>query len=198
MENKPGVLILIGMMGSGKTTVGELLAGRLSRSLWDTDRMIEEAAEKSISAIFADDGEEVFRKLETKTLEGILEADVKEMILSVGGGLPVRSENRALLKQIGTVIYLKTSAKEAAKRLSTDATRPLLAGGESVVSGKSVVTGGAAGKEIPAVIAEKEERIRKLLAERASLYEAAADLIVSTDGRTPAQVAEEILRRIQK
>ena len=90
-------IILIGYMGAGKTTVGRLLAEQLSYSFLDTDGMIEAQERRSIRTIFEMDGEERFRDMETALLEKLLEENLEDVVLSVGGGLPVRDKNRELL-----------------------------------------------------------------------------------------------------
>ncbi|MCR5675826.1 MAG: shikimate dehydrogenase [Lachnospiraceae bacterium] len=175
-------LCLTGFMGCGKTTVAETLAGILNFDLWDTDRMIEEASGKSVRAIFADEGEEVFRRLETATLKRIDEAvadpwegETDGVIISTGGGVPVREENRKLLKDGHVVtVWLRVRPETVMERLAGDATRPLLAGSEE----------------------EKRQRITALMRERESFYEECATCVVDTDGRTPAEIAAAILIRL--
>lgn len=118
-------LVLIGFMGSGKTTLGVKLSYRLRMPVEDTDRLIERREGRSVSEIFADDGEEYFRRLETELLEELAEK-AGGRIYSVGGGTPVREENRRLLKRLGRVIYLKASPETVYERIRDDATRPLL------------------------------------------------------------------------
>lgn len=161
-------MILIGFMGAGKTSVGEELAGRFGKTLIDTDRMIEERAGMSISDIFAVQGEEAFRRLETEVLEQLISEASGEMI-SVGGGLPLREENRKLLKKLGTVIYLRVRPETVLARLKGDTTRPLLQGDDV------------------------EEKVNSLLSKRGPIYEMAADRIISVDGRSVEQIADAII-----
>jgi len=161
-------MILIGFMGAGKTSVGEELAGRFGKTLIDTDRMIEERAGMSISDIFAVQGEEAFRRLETEVLEQLISEASGEMI-SVGGGLPLREENRKLLKKLGTVIYLRVRPETVLARLKGDTTRPLLQGDDV------------------------EEKVNNLLSKRGPIYELAADRIISVDGRSVEQIADAIM-----
>lgn len=163
-------LILIGFMGAGKTSVGEELAGRFGKTLIDTDRMIEERAGMSISDIFAVQGEEAFRRLETEVLEQLISEASGEMI-SVGGGLPLREENRKLLKKLGTVIYLRVRPETVLARLKGDTTRPLLQGDDV------------------------EEKVNSLLSKRGPIYEMAADRIISVDGRSVEQIADAIIEK---
>ena len=122
-------------MGCGKSTIGKKLAKDYGSCFFDTDAWIEEKEQITISEIFAIKGEEFFRELETKCLEELLEKSSNEKqaalsgkVISVGGGLPIRAENRKLLKQLGTVIYLKATEETIYNRLKTDTTRPLLQG----------------------------------------------------------------------
>ena len=118
-------IILIGFMGCGKSTVGFRLSYRLRRVLEDTDKLIERKEGRSISDIFALKGEDAFRRMETACLRELLLSQ-EEKIIATGGGLPMRQENHALLKQLGTVIYLRISAKNVWERLKGDTSRPLL------------------------------------------------------------------------
>ena len=118
-------IILIGFMGSGKTTLGIRLSYRLRRPLLDTDRWIEKEQGMSVSDIFASYGEEGFRQLETQAVKSLLEADPGQVI-STGGGLPMREENQALLKQLGFVVFLRIRPETVCERLKGDTTRPLL------------------------------------------------------------------------
>jgi len=111
-------IVLIGMPGCGKSTVGRLLAQKLGRPFTDIDTHIEGAAGKTIPKIFADDGEEAFRQLETRLLAG--EARKSGMVLATGGGVVTRPENRDILKQNSVIVYLKRDLNE----LITDG-RPL-------------------------------------------------------------------------
>lgn len=166
-ERKP--IVLIGFMGAGKTSIGAVFARSRGIPVLDTDQMIEEKAGMSISEIFKTQGEEHFRRLETQILEELLKKGKEEtFLLSTGGGLPLRSENRRLLKQIGTVIYLKAFPETVLKRLKDDRTRPLLQG-EHV-----------------------KERVECLLSEREPLYEEACHLTVRVDGKDILKIASEI------
>ncbi|MDF2611929.1 MAG: Shikimate kinase, partial [Lachnospiraceae bacterium] len=101
-------IILIGFMGSGKTSVGERLAKRLSYQFRDTDQLIESRAGDSINHIFELRGEDYFRTLETNLLLEI-KPTLSNTVLSTGGGLPLQEQNTKLLKEIGYVVYLKAS-----------------------------------------------------------------------------------------
>lgn len=166
MEQKKN-LILIGFMGSGKTMVGLKLSYRLRTPVEDTDKLIERREEKTISEIFATDGEASFRKMETDILKEIKERNYGR-IISVGGGTPVNPVNRALLKECGTVIYLKASPDKIYERVKHDTARPLLQ------------------CENPLT------RIRELMEERKEAYEECADIVVDTDELTLDEVVDRI------
>lgn len=163
-------LILIGFMGSGKTTVGSRLSACLQAPFMDTDAWIEENQRRTVPEIFAAEGEAFFRQLETTCLESLLKGK-EEGIIATGGGILVKEENRPLLRQLGRIIYLRVSPEEAEKRLSGDQTRPLL------LSGKP------------------SEKIRELLAVREEMYLQAADLVVDTAKKQPEEIAAEILHK---
>ena len=164
-------IILIGFMGSGKTSVGIRLSYRLRRTLTDTDKKIERLYRMSISEIFGRFGEEEFRNMETQCLEKLLE-EPKGRIISVGGGLPMRDCNRELLKRLGWVVYLRVKPLTVCERLEADTSRPLLQG------------------------EDREEKVRSLLEQRAPVYESAADIIIDVDGKIVDEIADEILQNI--
>lgn len=171
MDNKGKNIILIGFMGSGKTTTGLKLSYKIHMPVEDTDKLIESKQGKSISDIFAQDGEEAFRQMETELLREIAGRNYGR-IISVGGGMPVREENRALLKQCGKVFYLRAKAETIYDRIKEDTTRPLLQ------------------------CADPLAKIRELLAERAEAYENCADVILDVDGLPVFKVVEEIMKQI--
>ena len=156
-------IVLIGFMGSGKTTVGRELAKRLGMDFVDTDAYIEEAAGKSISDIFAEDGEEAFRRMETETLKHLRDT-VSNTVFSTGGGMPLRKENAALLKEIGKVYYLTAANLVIYDRIKENTDRPLLQ--------------------------ERDPygRICELMKQRKPLYEAAADMWVDTNSNDLEEV----------
>ncbi len=167
MKNKN--IVLIGFMGSGKSTVGIRLSYYMRRPVEDTDKLIEKKQGRKISEIFATDGEEYFRQLETQMLKE-LKDKLQYHIISVGGGTPVREENRELLKQLGTVVYLRVRPETVYERLKKDTTRPLLQCDNPL------------------------ERIKELLAQRKDAYESCADVILDVDHMS----MDEILETIEK
>lgn len=120
----PENIILVGFMGTGKTTIGRMLARSLGYPMVDTDQLIEESQGQSIPEIFAGHGEEAFRKLETATLSAF--SDASHQVISTGGGIIVTPENRPLLKSLGYVVWLRTSPREILNRTSRNRNRPLL------------------------------------------------------------------------
>lgn len=119
-------IILVGYMGCGKTTVGKNVAKNKSFTFIDTDEMIEKQQGKKISEIFDKNGEAAFRDMETEYLKQLLGSNQENLVISTGGGMAVREENRKLLAKLGRVIYLKVSPEVVYDRLKTDTTRPLL------------------------------------------------------------------------
>jgi len=159
-------VLLIGFMGSGKSTVGRLIADEMGMPFIDLDERIVSEAEHSIPEIFEAGGESAFRDLEAAALQRLTtDAD---SVVACGGGVVVRDENRALLKSLGCTVYLRVSAGESLARIGDTSTRPLLAGSGATLAATS------------------------LLAARESLYAAVADLVVQTEGRTPREVADEV------
>lgn len=166
-------VVLIGFMGSGKTTTGIKLSYRFRRVVEDTDKLIEKKQGRSISDIFAAEGEEYFRKLETQLLRDLKESRT-EKIISVGGGTPVREENRPLLKELGTVVYLRIRPETVYERLKEDTTRPLLQG------------------------EDPQSRIRTLLEARKEAYESCADLIIDVDDKNTEQIVNMIEEYVKR
>lgn len=162
-------IILVGMPGSGKSSVAKELGSILDRSVIDTDEVIV-TNYGEINKIFEEFGEEVFRGIECKTVETVCE--MQNVIISTGGGCLLTERNAELLKACGKVIFLKTSADALYRRTVSDNSRPLLAG-------------------------EKREKIEKLLKARTPLYEAAADYTIETDDLSPKEIALKITELIK-
>lgn len=160
-------IILTGFMGCGKTSVGIRLSYQLRRAFLDTDKMIERAQGKEIAEIFAAVGEVGFRDMETQLLRDMIGTE-QGKIISTGGGLPVRAENRKLLKKLGTVIYLKLKPETVYERLKEDSKRPLLQ------------------------CADPLQRIRTLMAEREAAYADAADITLMVDTKDFDTIIKEI------
>ena len=165
-------IIFIGPMGSGKTTVGKQLAKRTRLDFLDSDHLIEERCGVSIATIFDIEGEDGFRKRETKMLTELCERT--GIILATGGGAIASEENRILLRKSGYIVYLKTSIETQLARTQRNQNRPLL---ENV---------------------DVKQKLTELMDERGSLYEQEADLIVTSGERVVAKVVEEIIGALDK
>lgn len=161
-------LILCGMMGAGKTTVGVKIAERTGRNWYDTDQMIVDRHGK-ISDIFEYYGEEYFRRLETQIVRELANKD--NLVISTGGGLVLRPENGELLKKNGKIVFLRAALETLVKRLKFYDDRPLL----QVNSG---------------ILAEK---LAELLRERAPVYEHVADYILDVDGKDADENAARVI-----
>lgn len=174
-------IALIGYRGSGKTAAAQLAALRLGWDWVDADVEIELRAAKSIAEIFAFAGEKQFRDLESAVLADLVQRD--RTILALGGGVVLRKENRQLLRSAveagrGKIVWLGASAETLWERIQADpqtaARRPNL-----------TASGGV-------------EEVRRLLGEREPLYRECADLTIDTEGKSAAQVAEEIVAGLKK
>lgn len=165
-------IVLTGPMGSGKSSVGRLLATRAGYAYVDLDDLIVKAVGKSINQIFADDGEAFFRQLEHEQLAALAGND--RIVLATGGGAVLREENRQLMRQIGTVVNLTASVEELSARLAMADDRPLLKGEEP-----------------------REVRIARLMAEREQCY-ADSDIRIDTAGKSVEDVAAELLKRLSE
>ncbi len=162
-------IVLIGFMATGKTEVGKALSKKLGLKYISTDDLIERKAKSKIKTIFIKKGEPYFRDLETKALKGLLKT--KGALVSCGGGIVIRPENRRLLKKIGTVVLLKARPETVDRRLKDLKQRPLLN------------------------IRNKNERLKKIsamLSERSTFYKKAADITVNTDLLTIKGVVNKI------
>lgn len=160
-------IILIGYMGCGKSTLGKKLSFRERIALLDTDKMIEQRQGKAISQIFDEEGEAAFRQMETDCLKEIMGYS-ERYVISVGGGLPLKEENRKLLKELGTVLYLRARPDTIYERLKNDTTRPLLRGDDP------------------------KGKIKSMIENRGPFYEEAADGIIDVDEKGYEAILGEI------
>jgi shikimate kinase len=158
---------LVGMMGSGKTTVGREAAIRVGVALYDTDRMVEEMARTTIDAIWEDVGENGYRELERRVIATI---PVSDFVAAAGGGAVLSLENREHISRGEPIVWRRASPGQLAKRLETDGSRPLLA-------------------HDPA----PEARLAALHAERSSLYSGVATDLVDTDDRDVEDVIRDVV-----
>ncbi len=154
-------------MGSGKTTIGKLLSEKLSLPVMDTDHVIEEKLNKTIREIFDTEGENKFREYEHQFLT-MMPTD--DMIITTGGGIILRKENRDWMRKNGRVIYLHCDPEEILKRLDGDESRPLLDG-------------------------DKKKNVLTIFSERSSFYHD-ADFKVDTTNKTPEEIVLEIANLI--
>ena len=172
MINQKGNIILIGPMGSGKTSAGRMLAKEMGYAFADTDEEVTKRTGVSIAYIFDVEGEEGFRKRECLALKECLNDN--NMILSTGGGIVLSKENRDLLQDRGTVVYLQTSIRFQVKRTASTNNRPLLQN------------------------KDPEETLEKLMLTRAPLYEEIADITIMTDNKSLQEMSKEIQRAINE
>jgi len=161
--------VLIGPPGSGKSTVGQLLAERLGVAFRDTDADVEQAAGKPVSDIFVEDGEEVFRELEADAVRRALAEH--EGVLSLGGGAILAEATRALLAG-QPVVYLEVGLSNAVQRVGLGSARPLL-------------------------VLNPRSRLKKLMDARRPVYEELATIVVATDEREPGQIVDQIVEDLK-
>ena len=162
-------ILLIGFMGSGKSTIGRKLAKLLEYSFVDTDTVIEEDQGCSVSEIFKYGGEECFRKMETRLLQKL--KNVENSVIATGGGIVLREQNQKLLQEIGKRFYLNVPQEELQQRLKNGRNRPLLK------------------KKDPETV------LQKMMKERVLLYEQ-AEYIVDAGQRSPKKIASEIINKL--
>ncbi|MDW7748004.1 shikimate kinase AroK [Halomonas sp.] len=165
-------LILIGPMGAGKSTIGRLLAAELSRDFYDSDHEIQARCGADIPWIFDVEGEAGFRDRETQMIRELTRHE--GVVIATGGGAVLREENRRVLRESGTVVYLLTTVEQQLRRTAKDRNRPLLQRGD------------------------REQLLREMFALRDPLYRATADVVVRTDRRGPRAVVNEIVRRVTR
>lgn len=162
-------IVLVGFMGSGKSSVGRELHQNLGYKLIDTDRVIEDQTGQSIPEIFARHGEPAFRDMETRLLENLLQQNTQHHIISTGGGMACNPCNSKLLRKLGYVVWLQCTVQDIIQRTSKSTNRPLLQ------------------------CDNPEETIIKLLEDRTPHYEACAHLAINTTGLNLDEVCCGIL-----
>lgn len=165
-------LILIGFMGTGKSTIARQLSKQLDMPFFEMDEMIVQKEGMEISDIFKEKGEDYFRNVETTLLKNLLQKE--RGILSCGGGIVLRDENIQAMKKHGTVILLTAKPETILQRVKHNQSRPVLNGKKNI------------------------EDITKLMKEREERYHMAADILISTDGKSLSQICEEIADMITK
>jgi shikimate kinase len=164
-------IFIVGPMGSGKSTVGKIISSELFLNFFDTDEEIETRTGASIDWIFDLEGEDGFRKRETKVLEEMVKQN--SIVLSTGGGIILSEMNRELLSSRGTVFYLATPIEVQLERTSKDKDRPLLKNGDP------------------------GEILKNLHIARESLYEEVSDYTVNTENKSSQQVSSEIIKLVK-
>jgi len=159
------MIVLIGFMGAGKTTIGTLLAGRLELPFADSDQVIEQYAGRPIPQLFAEDGEPAFRALEHQVIAGLL--DGPEMIMALGGGAAEhpRTQDKLAATPAAQVVYLQVGYDQALRRLGHDTGRPMLA----------------------------RPDLSAVYERRRGVYARLATITVGTDDRHPSTVGDDIL-----
>lgn len=164
-------IVLIGFMGTGKSTVSELLKRRFAMEVVEMDQIIEERQGMSISDIFATYGEEYFRDLETNLL--IEMQSQKNMVISCGGGVPMRERNVVEMKKNGRVVLLTAKPETILNRVKNNHNRPLLEGNKNV------------------------DFIADLMEKRREKYQTAADIVIETDGKSGMEICEELVKKLK-
>jgi shikimate kinase len=165
-----GNIVLTGFMGTGKTAVGRELSRLLNMKLVDVDTEIEKSEQMTINEIFKQFGELRFREIETEMIRELSER--KDVIISTGGGAVLRQENVDILRKQGIIVCLMATPETILKRTSHSSHRPLLQ------------------------VEDPFGKIKELLDFRRPFYEK-ADIMIDTDGKTPRQIAEEIIDKIK-
>ena len=165
------MIVLVGMPGSGKSTIGRALARRLKLDFADSDQVIERRLQRSIRSYFDSDGEAAFRDLEQDVLAELAHEGVG--VLATGGGAVLRQANRDVLRAHGTVIYLHVSVERLYRRLSQDTRRPLLQ------------------------VADPRARLQDLYAERDPLYRACSHFVINTQRSSRAMLVGRIIMQLE-
>ena len=172
MSKNSNNVVLVGPMGSGKTTVGRRLASEMKRQFFDTDHEIIDKTGVTIECIFDIEGEKGFRRRESKMLEDL--CNMNNVVLATGGGIVLKPENRVLLKKSGLVFYLSSSIEQLVRRTAKSKTRPLLE--QSL---------------------DREKTIRDLVSDRDELYREVASSVIDTTGKKLYEVVKIIKQEIE-
>jgi len=173
-------LLLVGMMGAGKSTVGALVARRLGWSFMDTDEEVARSTGQAVSELFGSVGEQVFREEEARALIAAV-AGTSTVVVSVGGGAVLDPSNRAILRRSGLVVWLRARLETLAERVGDGTGRPLLAGFGST---------SVAGTPLQALV--------RLEVERNPLYFEVADAVVDVDGVSAEELAECVAELVER
>ncbi len=165
-------IFLIGLMGSGKTTVGRILSQTLNKDFYDSDHVVEEKTGVKVPLIFEYEGEVGFRKREESVLKGLV--CHKNIVLATGGGIILSKNNCKLLADNGHVFYLKSNCEDLAARMAGDQSRPLLQEGDL------------------------KETLESLFELRDPMYSSISDHIIETTGKRAKEISHEIESFIKK
>jgi shikimate kinase len=168
----PGNIFLVGMMGAGKTTIGRSLAHRLDRRFVDTDKVLVDRTGVPVATIFEIEGEDGFRRRETTVLGDL--AEHHDFVVATGGGAVLAEENRRIMRESGTVVYLRARVESLWERTRHDTTRPLLA------------------------TPDPRATLAEILEKRDPLYREAAHVIVDTGSQSAATVVNRVLAALEK
>ncbi len=164
-------IVLIGFMGSGKSTIGRILSFKVKKSFEDTDKLIEKKTGLTVNEIFEAQGEESFRRMENELLKDISRRSYG-VVLSLGGGTPVSLANREIIKGLGTVIYLRASEETVYAHTKNRKFRPLLNCDDPIA------------------------RIHELMSEREKAYIECADIVIDTDKLNIKGVVKEVCKAL--
>ena len=171
--NARHAIVLVGLMGSGKTTVGKRIAQELGYSFVDSDDVVASAAGKSVREIFAQDGEAAFRKQESDAIRTVLTNGTASVVLATGGGAVISSENRVLISEEAShVVWLDASVEDLVVRTKSGAARPLLDGDAAAT-------------------------LQSLSSQRSAWYDEVATVRIDTRGKSVTKVCSAVLEAIR-
>jgi len=171
--NARHAIVLVGLMGSGKTTVGKRIAQELGYAFVDSDDVVASTAGKSVREIFAQDGEAVFRQCESEAIKSVLADRQSAVVLATGGGAVISSDNRSLIsEQASTVVWLDASVEDLVVRTKSGATRPLLDGDAATT-------------------------LQSLSSQRSAWYDEVATVRIDTRGKSVAKVCSAVVEAIR-
>ncbi len=173
MGNKPVNVVLVGPMGTGKTSVGRRLACALKRDFFDSDFEIVARTGVAIDHIFDIEGEQGFRQRETQMLTDL--CNIPNIVIATGGGIVIKAENRALLKNNSFVVYLSSSVEQLVKRTANTKNRPLLEQSNN-----------------------RKQTLLDLVNAREAFYQEVADVVIDTTGKKLYAIINEIKQALPK
>jgi shikimate kinase len=177
-HHKKSLIYIAGFMGSGKSTIGPILANTLGFEFLDIDKCVEQKAQKRIADIFATEGEQVFRTIEYQSLKEVSSRD--HCVVSLGGGTIANEENFQLIRESGIIVYLQLSSGEILQRVHHRTDRPLLTASD--------------GTRLP--MEEIQHRVEDLLQRREQYY-GRADVVIQTDRKRVGATVDEIVRKLR-